>query len=119
MGKIAINPNRLQWCMNTAEVDLDGLSSGVHIAKQTLEQVMENQEALSVHQLEKIANYFKRSLLFFLDYNEASEEKINSPLFRTINNQNTTSSPKLIALSERFDNHSKGSTGLVEDIDKP
>ena len=87
MEKIAINPNRLKWCMNTVEVDLDGLSLEVHIAKQTLEQVMENQEALSVNQLEKIANYFKRSLLFFLDPNEASEDKIYSPQFRTINNK--------------------------------
>ena len=119
MKKIAINPNRLQWCMNTAEVDLDGLSLDVHIAKQTLEQVMENQEALSVNQLEKIANYFKRSLLFFLDPNEASEEKIYSPQFRTINNQKPINSPKLRAFIERVEKQRNIYIGLMEDLEEP
>lgn len=119
MEKIAINPNRLQWCMNTVEVDLDGLSLEVHIAKQTLEQVMENQAALSVNQLEKIAIYFKRSLLFFLDPNEASEEKIYSPQFRTINNQKPISSPKLRAFIERVEKQREVYIGLMEDLEEP
>ncbi len=119
MEKIAINPNRLQWCMSTVDVDLDGLSLELHIAKQTLEQVMENQKALSVNQLEKIANYFKRSLLFFLDPNEASEDKIYSPQFRTINNQKPISSPKLRAFIERVEKQRKTYIGLMEDLDEP
>lgn len=119
MEKIAINPNRLQWCMNTIGVNLDGLSSGAHIAKQTLEKVMENQAALSVNQLEKIANYFKRSLLFFLDPNEAREEKIYSPQFRTINNQKPISSPKLRAFIERVEKQREVYLGLMEDLEEP
>jgi len=119
MQKIAINPNRLQWCMNTIEVDLDRLSLEVHIAKQTLEQVMENQAALSVNQLEKLANYFKRSLLFFLDPNEASEEQIYTPQFRTINNQKPISSPKLRAFIERVEKQREVYIGLMEDLEEP
>ena len=119
MEKIAINPNRLQWCMNTIGVDLDGLSLEVHIAKQTLEQVMESQAALSVNQLEKIANYFKRSLLFFLDPNEAREEEIYSPQFRTINNQKPISSPKLRAFIERVEKQREVYIGLMEDLEEP
>ncbi len=119
MEKIAINPNRLQWCMNTIGVDLDGLSLEVHIAKQTLEQVMENQAALSVNQLEKIANYFKRSLLFFLDPSEAREEAIYSPQFRTINNQKPISSPKLRAFIERVEKQREVYLGLMEDLEEP
>lgn len=119
MEKIAINPNRLQWCMNTIGVDLDGLSLKVRIAKKTLEQVMENQAALSVNQLEKIANYFKRSLLFFLDPNEAREETIYSPQFRTINNQKPISSPKLRAFIERVEKQREVYLGLMEDLEDP
>jgi len=119
MEKISINPNRLQWCMSTVDIDLEGLSLELHIAKQTLEQVMENQKALSVNQLEKIANYFKRSLLFFLDPNEASEDKIYSPQFRTINNQKPISSPKLRAFIERVEKQRKIYIGLMEDLDEP
>ncbi len=119
MEKLAINPNRLQWCMNTVDVNLDDLSLEVHIAKQTLELVMENQKALSVNQLEKIANYFKRSLLFFLDPNEASEDKIYSPQFRTINNQKPISSPKLRAFIERVEKQRNIYIGLMEDLEEP
>lgn len=119
MEKIAINPSRLQWCMNTAELDLDGLSLELHVSKQTLERVMENQEVLSVNQLEKIANYFKRSLLFFLDPNEAREDKIYSPQFRTINNQKPISSPKLRAFIERVEKQRKIYIGLMEDLEEP
>lgn len=119
MEKIAINPNRLQWCMNTIGVDIDRLSLEIHIAKQTLEQVMENQAALSVNQLEKIANYFKRSLLFFLDPNEANDEIIYSPQFRTINNQKPIGSPKLRAFIERVEKQREVYIGLMEDLEEP
>jgi len=119
MEKITINPNRLQWCMNTLEIDLKVLSLDVHIAKHTLDKVMENQQVLSVNQLEKIANYFKRSLLFFLDPNEVSEEKIYSPQFRTINNQKPIHSPKLRAFVERVEKQRQVYIGLMEDLEEP
>jgi len=119
MEKITINPNRLQWCMNALEIDLEGLSLDVHIAKHTLDKVMENQQVLSVNQLEKIASYFKRSLLFFLDPNEVSEDKIYSPQFRTINNQKPIHSPKLRAFIERVEKQRQVYIGLMEDLEEP
>lgn len=105
--------------MRTVDIDLDRLSLELRIAKRTLEQVMANQKALSVKQLEKIANYFKRSLLFFLEPNEANEDKIYSLQFRTINNQKPISSPKLRAFIERVEKQRKTYIGLMEDLDEP
>jgi len=119
MEKIAINPNRLQWCMNTSEINIDYLSASIHIARHTLEQVMMNRAVLSVNQLEKIANYFKRSLLFFLDPSDAQEEKIYSLQFRTINNQKYIHSTKLRALIERIEKQRQVYLGLLEDLDEP
>lgn len=119
MEKVAINPNRLQWCMDIVEIDLDHLSSEVNIAKQTLEHVMENQAALSVRQLNEIANHFKRSLLFFLNPDEVEEEKIYSLQFRTINNQKPIKSPKLIAFIERVEKQREIYMGLMEDLEEP
>ena len=119
MEKIAINPNRLQWCLNAIETDLNHLSTEVHIAFQTLEKAMENQEVLSVNQLEKIANYFKRSVLFFLDPSEAQEEKIYSPQFRTINNQKPIHSSKLRAFVEGVEKQRQIYFGLMEDLGEP
>ncbi len=119
MEKIAINSNRLNWCMNTVQIDIDHLSSEVHIAKPTLVSAMESHAALSVTQLEKIANYFKRSLLFFLDPSEVQEEKIYTLQFRTINNQKPIHSSKLRAFIERVEKQRQVYIGLLEDLGEP
>jgi len=119
MEKIALNPNRLQWCMDTSEVDIASLSTHVSIAMATLEQAMASQEVLSVNQLEKLANYFKRSLLFFLEPSEVQEQKIYSPQFRSINNQKPIHSPKLRAFIERIEKQRQIYLGLMEDLDEP
>ena len=119
MEKIAINPNRLNWCMNTIQIDIEHLSSEVHIAKPTLVLAMENHAALTVTQLQKIATYFKRSLLFFLDPNEVREEKIFTPQFRTINNQKPIHSSKLRTFIERVEKQRQVYIGLLEDLGEP
>ncbi len=119
MEKIALNPNRLQWCMDMAEIELADLSAHVSIAMATLEQAMASQAVLSVNQLEKLANYFKRSLLFFLEPSEVQEQKIYSPQFRTINNQKPIHSPKLRAFIERIEKQRQIYLGLLDDLDEP
>lgn len=119
MEKIALNPNRLQWCMESANMELVDLFTSVSIAMATLEKAMEGQAVLSVNQLEKLANFFKRSLLFFLEPSEVLEEKIYSPQFRTINNQKPINSPKLRSFIERIEKQRQIYLGLMEDLDEP
>ena len=119
MEKIALNPLRLQWCMNTSKNDIVSLSANVDIAITTLEQAMASQAVLSVKQLEKLAHYFKRSLLFFLEPGEVQEQKIYSPQFRTINNQKPIHSSKLRAFIERIEKQRQIYLGLMEDLDEP
>lgn len=119
MEKIALNPNRLQWCMDTADMPLADLSASVSIAMATLEQAIAGQAVLSVKQLEKLANHFKRSLLFFLEPSEVQEQKIYSPQFRTINNQKLIHSLKLRALIERIEKQRQIYLGLMEDLGEP
>ncbi|CAC9515064.1 hypothetical protein [uncultured Gammaproteobacteria bacterium] len=118
MEKIALNPNRLQWCMDTSDMDIASLSDNVSIAKATLEQAMDSQAALSVNQLEKLAEFFKRSLLFFLDPSEVQEQKIYSLQFRTINNQKPIHSSKLRAFIQRIEKQRQIYLGLLEDLDE-
>ena len=119
MEKISINPSRLEWCLNAVQMDIEHLSEELHIALKTLELVMENQEALSVNQLEKIAKYFKRSLLFFLETEEVQDDKIYSLQFRTINNQKPIHSPKLRAFVEQVEKQRQIYIDLLEDLDDP
>jgi len=119
MEKISINPSRLEWCLNAVQIDIKHLSAELHIAPKTLEQVMDSQKVLSINQLEKIANYFKRSLLFFLEPEEVQDENIYSLQFRTINNQKPIHSPKLRAFVEQVEKQRQVYINLLEDIDEP
>jgi len=116
MEKIAINPSRLEWCLNAVQIDINHLSVELKIAQKTLEQAMESKEVFSVNQLEKIANYFKRNLLFFLEPEEPQEEEIYSLQFRTINNQKPIHSPKLRAFVEQVEKQRQIYLELLEDL---
>jgi len=116
MEKIAINPSRLEWCLNAVQIDINQLSTELKIAQKTLEQAMESKEVFSVNQLEKIANYFKRNLLFFLESEAPQEEEIYSLQFRTINNQKPIHSPKLRSFVEQVEKQRNVYLGLLEDL---
>lgn len=116
MEKIAINPSRLEWCLNNVQIDINQLSAELKIAQKTLEQAMESKEVFSVNQLEKIANYFKRNLLFFLESAPPHEEEIYSLQFRTINNQKPIHSPKLRGFVEQVEKQRQVYLELLEDL---
>ncbi len=116
MEKIAINPARLQFCCNMLGIDITELHKDIGVAQNTLKQVVGGEEALSIAQLEKIANFFNRSLLFFLNPKDAQEDKIYSPQFRTINNQKPLRSRKINALIERVEQHRKVYLTLLADL---
>lgn len=116
MEKIAINPSRLEWCLNTAQIDIEHLSVELKIALKTLEQAMERKKAFTINQLEKVATYFKRSLLFFLEVEEPQEDEIYSVQFRTINNQKPIHSPKLRGFVEQVEKQRQIYIGLLEDL---
>ncbi len=119
MEKIAINPSRLEWCLNAVQINVQYLSAELKIAQKTLERAMENKEVLSVNQLEKIANYFKRNLLFFLENEAPNEEDIYSLQFRTINNQKPIHSPKLRSFIEQAEKQRQIYLSLLEDLGEP
>ena len=101
MEKIqAINPQRIAWCCEEQELNIAHLSRKVGIALTTLERVMVGEDALSINQLQKIADYFNKGLLFFFEPGPVNAERIHSPQFRTITNQKASLSPKLTALIE-------------------
>jgi len=116
MDKIKINPNRLQWCCDMLGISLESLAQELHIAYPTIEKVLNHEAAISIGQLEKIASYFNRSLLFFLETTNPQEEKIYSVQFRTINNQKPIHSPKLRALVERVEKQRKIYLKLREEL---
>ena len=117
MEKIhAINPQRIVWCCNQQGLTIEMLSKEVGIALATLEKALRGNDALSVNQLRKIASYFNRGMLFFLEHEPVKEEKLLSAQFRTLTNQKPTLSPKLSALIERIEKQRQVYISLLEDL---
>ena len=67
------------------------------------QKVLAQGSGLSFNQLRKVAEYFSRSILFFLESGPITAEQIHSPQFRTIANQKPEVSHKVRALIERVE----------------
>lgn len=66
--------------------------------------------------MEKIANYFKRNMLFFLESEAPKEKEIYSLQFRTINNKKPIHSPKLRGFIEQVEKQRQVYLGLLDDL---
>lgn len=101
------------------EISMGALCKGAKVNEKTLINAAKGNKSLTVGQLEKIANFFNRSLLFFLNPNPINEKLIYSPQFRTINNQKPLHSRKLNALIERAEQQRKVYLNLLDTLDTP
>ena len=63
-----------------------------------MERVINNEDGMTFHQLKRMADYFGRGVLFFLEAGPVDETKVHTPQFRTLANQKPELSPKLKAL---------------------
>ena len=117
MEKIhAINPQRILWCCKEHEVSVEQLAKAIGISRATLERTVQGKDALTVNQLQKMADYFNRGLLFFLEHTPVNEVKIHSAQFRTISNQKPELSVKLKTLVERIERQRQVYIGLLENL---
>ena len=112
-----INPERLAWCCADFRITLDQLAAETDVAAPNLEQVMAGEDALTFNQLRKIATYFGRGVLFFLEPGAVDETQIRTPQFRTLAHQKPELSPKLKALIERVEAQRAVYLSLREDLD--
>lgn len=118
-NKIAINPERLQWCCDIFGINSRELHADIDIAESTFKKAIDGKEVLSVNQLEKLAKFFNRSLLFFINSNPVNNSLVYSPQFRTINNEKPLRSIKINALLEHVEGHRKVYLNLLNDLDEP
>lgn len=118
MDKAIINPRRLQWCLDSFDLSLEELAGKLGISIKTLETIWENKPSVSIKQINKLAIFFNRSMLFFINPNAVKEEKILSPQFRTINNRRPIHSRTIRILIEQAEKHRKIYLSLLEDIEE-
>ena len=113
----SINPERIAWCCADFRITLDQLAVETDVAAPSLERVMSGDDALTFNQLRKIAAFFGRGVLFFLEPGAVDEAQVRTPQFRTLANQKPELSPKLKALIERVEAQRAVYLSLREDLD--
>jgi Zn-dependent peptidase ImmA (M78 family) len=114
----SINPDRIAWCCADYGITPEELASEVSIAGSSLEAAMAGDEGLTFAQLSKIAKFFGRGVLFFLEEGVVDETKVHTPAFRTLANQKPELSPRMKKLIERAERQREVYLSLLEDLDE-
>lgn len=78
---------------------------------------MAGQQDLTFNQLRKIADYFGRGVLFFLEPDPVDEARIHTPQFRTLANEKPQLSPEVKAIIERIEKQRSIYLSLRENLD--
>ena len=111
-----INPDRIQWCCDDHGIALDQLAEKLKISLARFKSVMAGEGGLTFKQLRKVARFFNRGALFFLDSTPVIETQVRTPQFRTIASQKPDLSADLKALIERVERHRDIYLSLREDL---
>ncbi len=108
-----INPERIQWCCQTVAVDMQHLADSTKIKLENLQQ-----GHLTYNQLEKVANFFGYTPLFFLDAETPMAEEVHTADFRSLANQKVALDRKLACIIRQVEWHRDLYLGLAEDLDE-
>ena len=74
----SINPSRLAWCCADRGITVDECASEVGIPEANLTKVMAGELGLTFNQLRKLADYFGRGVLFFLEPTQVDAAQVHS-----------------------------------------
>jgi Zn-dependent peptidase ImmA (M78 family) len=80
---------------------------------------MDGEGGLTFNQLSKLADFFGRGVLFFLETAPVDEEQAHTPAFRTLANQKPELSVKVKSLIERVERQRAAYLSLRDELDNP
>jgi len=113
----SINPERIMWCCADYGVTPGYLASELGISAAAVERVMAGQDGMTFNQLRKMADYFGRGILFFLEDGAVDAATVHTTQFRTLANQKPELSCSLKKLIERVEKQRAVYRSLLEDLD--
>ncbi len=112
----SINLDRIRWCAEERGVSLDQLAVEAGLPAKALARLMEDGTGLTFAQLRKLADYFGRGVLFFLDPGPVDEERVHTVQYRTLTNQKPELSHSIRKLIERVERQRELYLALREDL---
>ncbi|PID50446.1 MAG: peptidase [Proteobacteria bacterium] len=91
----SFNIARLLWCCDDLGVEIKALPTELKISQKTFEKLLKGENVLTFGQLQRIADFFGRSALFFLESGQISNKQASGTQYRTLQNQKPAITPKL------------------------
>ncbi|MEY4750740.1 MAG: hypothetical protein RIQ60_2954 [Pseudomonadota bacterium] len=113
----AINPLRVAWCCADLRVSLDEVALETGIPAERLQALVDGEGGLTFAQLRALAEYFGRSVLFFLEPGPVDAEHTHSAQFRTLAGQKPGLSRRVRQLVERVERQRAVYQGLLGEMD--
>ena len=113
----SINPGRLVWCCADRGITVDECAVEADIPAANLNKVLAGEPGLTFNQLRKLADFFGRGVLFFLEPAQVDAAQVHSPQFRTLANQKPELSARVKALIERVERQRAVYLSLREELD--
>lgn len=115
----SVNPQRIEWCCADVGITIHELAERTGIAFAAFEKVLAGDAGLTFNQLRRVAAFFGRGVLFFLEQGEVNDAAIRTPQFRTLAQQKPELSRSLKSLIERVEAKREIFLSLKEDLDHP
>ncbi len=114
----SVNIDRVLWCCNDRGINIHELAGAIKVAPETLIPILRGEGEFSLSHLKKIAKFFNKGLLFFLESEPVDENRLRTAGFRTLANDNPDLSPKIKTLIERVERQRQIFLGLRESNDE-
>ncbi len=108
------NRARILWCCQQNKLTVKNLADDLGYSPTALNTAINNEGALTIGQLQKIADYFHRPLLFFFEQGPINEAQADSPQFRTISSQKPELARKIKILVKRAEEQRQVFIELLE-----
>lgn len=89
---ISVNPERIKWCCNKYGISDSVLAHKLGVNEEKIQTIFDSNQVqpkvgLTFRQLEKLAQTFSESILFFINNEPVIEENLLTPQFRTMESQ--------------------------------
>lgn len=110
----SVNIERVLWGCNDRGISISALADAVNMAPDKLTSILNGDKEFSISQLKKIAQFFNKGILFFLEPGPVDENRLRTAGFRTLANENPDLSPKLKSLIERVERQRQILLGLLD-----
>lgn len=115
----SINPERIAWCCADHGMTPGDLAAEIGVAPVSIERVMGGEGGMTFNQLSKLAEYFGRGVLFFLEPGPVNEDHVHTLAFRTLANQKPELSAKVKKFIERVERQRSVYLSLRDELSNP